>query len=78
MNVSIGNHQAFPVYDGENTYGVAGSSDGMTYRQWLLGHIASGFAASDLNLDTERIALASIKFGDAIIAALDQETANNG
>jgi len=75
--MSIGNHQAFPVYDGENTFGVAGSSDGMTYRQWLIGQIVGGFAASDLNLDTERIALASIEFGDAIIAALDEE-ANNG
>ena len=75
--MSVGTNQAFPVYDGANTYGVEGSSEGMTYRQWLIGHIVGGFAVSDLNLDTERTAKTSIRLTDAIIAALDKEANND-
>lgn len=68
--MSIGNKPAYPHVE-HGTGGYRHLNPGMTYRQWLIGQIASGVsveAKSETWIKNQVIAVA-----DAIVAALDAE-----
>lgn len=62
--MKIGDTPAFPRPEGDLQ-----GQDGMTYRQWLIGMIASGNAASEETGNAEWI----VAQADAIIDVLEQE-----
>ena len=70
-NMKTGDQPAFPAdYPG-------GPTLGMTYRQWLIGMIASGHAANSRMLEIQHtddeIAGFTISMADAIIARIEGE-----
>ena len=78
--MSIGNKKAFA---GPEVVGLPGGGSetthhgGMTYREWLVGMIASGIHAHPMFVDCDHIELAyaCTDLADAIIADLDLDAA---
>lgn len=78
--ISIGDQPAFPTEE----LGIGPASQGMTYRQWLVGKALQGLMAGADNLTPSRatepdvysappiIADLAVKYADAIIVELEQ------
>jgi hypothetical protein len=80
--MSIGNKSAFAqsgVWDANrcevNPSAFYFDASGMTYRQWLIGQIAAGFAANPeaWSITNKDMAENAIKQADAIIRKIDEE-----